>query len=95
MQITDIKIRKILDEEKVKAYVSIVIDGVIAIHDMKVLESKQDVHLYIAMPYRKNSQGKSMDIVHPLNKQTREELEQAIISKYLEAVSQKEPLQSL
>jgi stage V sporulation protein G len=89
VQITDVKIRKFVDEERIKAYASIVIDGVIAVHDMKIIESKEDGHLYIAMPYRKTSQGKSMDIIHPINQETREELETAIISKYLEAVSLK------
>lgn len=93
MEITDVKIRKFVDDVRIKAYVSIVIDGVIAVHDMKVIESKEDGHLYIAMPYRKTAQGKPMDIIHPINQETREELEAAIISKYLQEVSmKKEPI---
>ena len=65
-----------------------VFDDVFAVHDLKVIERKDDKTLFVAMPYRKTSQGKQLDIAHPINSDMRRELETSIIEKYNEALSE-------
>lgn len=89
MKITEIKIRKLIENDSVKAIVSIVIDDVFAVHDMKIIEKKDSGDLFVAMPYRKTSTGKQLDIAHPINVQTRKEIEDAIIAKYYETLKAK------
>lgn len=88
MNITDIKIRKIFTEGKVKAIVSIIIDGDFAVHDLKVIEGLE--RLFIAMPNRRSEDGRFQDIVHPISSEARQQLEEVILEKYNEAVSQAE-----
>ena len=90
MKITEVKIRKIIHEGKVKAIVSIVIDNVFAVHDMKIIERPEDKSLFIAMPYRKNAQNKQLDIAHPIDAQTRQYIEQEILQEYRRACEQAE-----
>lgn len=90
MKITEVKIRKIIHEGKVKAIVSIVIDNVFAVHDMKIIERPEDKSLFIAMPYRKNAQNKQLDIAHPIDAQTRQYIEQEILQEYKRACEQSE-----
>ena len=82
MQITDVRIRKIESEGKMRAVVSITIDEEIVVHDIKVIEGEKG--LFIAMPSRKASDGEYRDIAHPINTKTREDLQELILSKYLE-----------
>ncbi len=82
MQITDVRVKKIASQNKMKAVASITIDEVFVIHDIKVLESEKG--LFIAMPSRKIPNGEFKDIAHPLNTETREMLQKAIIDKYNE-----------
>lgn len=80
MQITDIRVRKVTKESKMKAVVSITIDGVFVIHDIKVIDG--DNGPFIAMPSRKTSDGEYRDIAHPINSETREMIQRLIIEKY-------------
>ncbi len=85
MQITDIKIRKTFEGEgPMKAVVSVTFDDSLALHDIKVIYAKEK-H-FIVMPSRKNADGSYRDIVHPINAAFREELEQAVIRAYFEAI---------
>ena len=81
MQITDVRIRKIESEGKMRAVVSITIDEEFVVHDIKVIEGEKG--LFIAMPSRKASDGEYRDIAHPINTKTREDLQSLILNKYL------------
>ena len=85
MQITDIRVRTVDSEGKMRAVVSITIDSVFVIHDIKVIEGEKG--MFIAMPSRKAADGESRDIAHPINTETREELQKMILDKYYETVS--------
>ncbi len=80
MNITDIRIRKIDKEGKMKAVVSVTIDEVFVVHDIKVIEGEKG--LFIAMPSRKTNDGQYRDIAHPINSATREQLQTAILDRY-------------
>ena len=82
MQITDVRIRKVEKEGKMKAVVSITIDDEFVIHDIKVIEGEKG--LFIAMPSRKSNDGEYRDIAHPINSNTRENLQKLILEKYYE-----------
>ena len=76
MTITDIKIRKIIPEGRLRAVISITVDDQIAIHDIKVVQG--DARLFVAMPSRRDDAGNFRDIVHPISPEAREELGQEI-----------------
>ena len=80
MRITDVRVRKIAKEGKMKAVVSITIDSVFVIHDIKVIEGEKG--LFIAMPSKKSADGEYRDIAHPINTETRAMLEQIILDEY-------------
>ena len=84
MNITDIRVRRIDKEGKMRAIVSITIDDEFVIHDIKVIEGQDK--LFIAMPSRKTPEGEFKDIAHPINAETRELLHSEILKKYQEAV---------
>jgi len=88
MQITDIRVRKIESSSKMKAIVSITIDDAFVIHDIKVIESP--TRLFIAMPSRQNREGEYKDIAHPINSETREALQTAILEAYEKALKEEE-----
>ena len=83
MQITDVRVRKVAKEGKLKAVVSITMEFVI--HDIKVIEGEKG--LFIAMPSKKSLDGEYRDIAHPINSGTRERIQNIILSKYEEAMS--------
>lgn len=85
MQITDVRVRKVTKEGKMKAVVSITIDDEFVVHDIKVIEGEKG--LFIAMPSRRAGDGEYRDIAHPINSQTRDKIQQIILEKY-ETVSQ-------
>ena len=89
MTITDIKIRKIIPEGRLRAVISITIDDQIAIHDIKVVQG--DARLFVAMPSRKAADGEYRDIAHPINSDTREKIQGLILEKYQEALADSEP----
>jgi stage V sporulation protein G len=82
MQITDVRVRKITSQNRMKAVASVTFDDVFVVHDIKVIES--DKGLFIAMPSKKTPNGEFKDIAHPINTDTREEIQAAIIAKYNE-----------
>lgn len=82
MEITDVRVRKLSAEGRMKAVISITIDGEFVVHDIKVIEG--DKGIFIAMPSRKASDGEYRDIAHPINTETRERLQRIILEKYYE-----------
>ncbi len=80
MQITDIRIRKLNTEGKMKAVVSVTFDDAFVVHDIKVIEGLDK--LFIAMPSRKTPDGEFKDIAHPINAQMRDMLQGVILEKY-------------
>ena len=86
MQITDVRVRKIEKEGKMKAIVSITLDNEFVIHDIKVIEGEKG--LFIAMPSRKAADGEYRDIAHPINSATRERIQSIILEKYEEALNE-------
>lgn len=90
MQITDIRIRKVDKEGKMKAVVSITIDNEFVVHDIKVIEGEKG--LFIAMPSRKASDGEYRDIAHPINSGTRERIQNLILKKYDEVLQEKDEI---
>lgn len=84
MKITDVRVRKITKEGKMKAIVSITIDDVFVVHDIKVIDGEKG--LFIAMPSKKATDGEYRDIAHPINSQTREEIQNIILNRYEQAL---------
>ena len=80
MEVTDVRVRKVDKEGKMKAIVSITFDEEFVIHDIKVIEGEKG--LFIAMPSRKTTDGEYRDIAHPINSQTRELISDTVIGKY-------------
>lgn len=80
MQITDVRVRKVAKEGKMKAVVSITIEDEFVVHDIKVIEG--DKGLFIAMPSRKAADGEYRDIAHPINSGTRDQIQKIILEKY-------------
>ena len=88
MQITDVRIRKISKEGKMKAVVSITLEDEFVVHDIKVIEGEKG--LFIAMPSRRAADGEYLDIAHPINSSTREMIQSIILEKYEEAMLEEE-----
>jgi len=84
MQITDIRIRKINLDSKMKAVVSVTFDNSLVVHDIKVIEGADK--LFVAMPSRKTPEGEFKDIAHPINMDMRDKLENSILQKYQSAL---------
>lgn len=82
MKVTDVRIRKVDKEGKMKAVVSITIDNEFVVHDIKIIEGEKG--LFIAMPSRKATDGEYRDIAHPISSSTRDMLQNLILSKYQE-----------
>lgn len=80
MQITDVRVRKVAKEGKMKAVVSITLDNEFVVHDIKVIEGEKG--MFIAMPSRKAADGEYRDIAHPINSQTRDRIQEMILQKY-------------
>ena len=88
MTITDVRIRKIAAEGKMKAIVSVTFDNEFVVHDIKVIEGQNG--LFIAMPSRKTPDGEFKDIAHPINTDTREKIQSSILKAYQTAVEEEE-----
>lgn len=82
MKITDVRIRKVDGQNRLRAVASITIDGVFAVHELRIIEGQNG--LFVAMPSRQSSDGTFRDIAHPINAETRKEVEDIIIAKYHE-----------
>lgn len=88
MQITDIRIRRISKEGKMKAVVSITFDNAFVVHDIKIIEGEKG--LFIAMPSRKAADGEYRDIAHPINSETRDTVQSLVLKKYEELMEEVE-----
>ena len=86
MNITDVRVRKMTKEGKMKAVVSITIEDEFVVHDIKVIEGEKG--LFIAMPSRKASDGEYRDIAHPINSATREKIQKIILESYEKALQE-------
>lgn len=86
MKITDVRVRKVAKEGKMKAVVSITLDDIFVVHDIKVIEG--DKGLFIAMPSRKSGEGEYRDIAHPINSETREWVQKVILEAYEKALQE-------
>lgn len=92
MNITDVRVRKVAKEGKMKAVVSITIDEEFVVHDIKVIEGEKG--LFIAMPSRKATDGEYRDIAHPINSGTRDMIQTLILGKYQEMLDA-EPVEAV
>ena len=86
MKITDVRVRKITKEGKMKAIVSITLDDEFVVHDIKVIEGEKG--LFIAMPSKKATDGEYRDIAHPINSATRENIQKIILDSYAKALEE-------
>ena len=82
MKITDVRIRKLETDSKMRAVASITLDGVFVIHDIKIIDGEKG--LFIAMPSRRSGDGEFRDIAHPISSETRDYVQQMILDKYRE-----------
>lgn len=80
MEITDVKIRKLITEGRLRAIVSVTFDNMLAVHDIKVVQGEE--RLFAAMPSRKDENGIFRDVVHPITAEARKELENAVLDAY-------------
>jgi stage V sporulation protein G len=80
MHITDIRVRKVTAEGKLKAYVTITFDNCFVVHNVKIIDGKTGV--FIAMPSRKTKAGEYKDVAHPINPEFRAEIQSMILEKY-------------
>ena len=88
MNITDIRIRKIYSESRLRALVSITVDHDLAVHDIKIIEGSE--RLFVAMPSRRDENGSFRDISHPITPQARQQLEDAVLNAYRGYITQSE-----
>ena len=84
MNVTDVRVRKVSDDGKMKAVVSITFDDEFVVHDIKIIDGQNG--LFIAMPRRKMGEGDFRDIAHPLNSSTRNKIRDAIFEAYEKAL---------
>ena len=88
MQVTDVRVRKLTKEGKMRAVVSVTFDNEFVVHDIKIIEGEKG--LFIAMPSKKATDGEYRDIAHPINSETRDKLQQIILEKYQESMTEEE-----
>lgn len=82
MEITDIRVKQVSTDSRMKAVASITFDNAFVVHDIKIIEGQDK--LFTAMPSRKTPDGEYKDITHPINSEMRNMIEQAIVAKYEE-----------
>jgi len=88
MEITDVRVFPV-DEEKLKAFVSIIIDDCFVVSDIKIISGASG--LFISMPSKKRKNGTFRDIAHPLNSETRRAIEEKVLARYREELARGEP----
>ena len=86
MQVTDVRVRKVAKEGKLKAVVSITMDDEFVVHDIKVIEGEKG--LFIAMPSKKTATGEYRDVAHTINSGTRDRIQDIILDKFREAMQE-------
>ena len=82
MVITDVRIRKIDGQTRLRAVASITIDDAFAVHELRIIEGKEG--LFVAMPSRESNDGTFRDLAHPINSETRALIEKVVLEKYNE-----------
>ena len=82
LNVTDIRVKRISTEGKMKAVASVTFDNSFVVHDIKIIEGQDK--LFTAMPSRRTPEGIFKDIAHPINSETRAELERLILDKFAE-----------
>lgn len=92
MEITDVKIRKIIAEGRLRAVVSVTFDNMLAVHDIKIVQG--DERIFVAMPSRKDENGVFRDIVHPISPSSRQLLEETILEAYSRQLAMSEAEES-
>ena len=93
MKITDVRIRKVTDEGKMKAIVSVTFDDEFVVHDIKIIEGQNG--LFVAMPSRKMNEGDFRDIAHPISSETRNKIKDAIFDEYEKVLSEQEETETV
>ncbi|MDO5303876.1 MAG: septation regulator SpoVG [Clostridia bacterium] len=88
MEITDVRIRKVSDEGKMKAVASVTFDGEFVVHDIKIIDGQNG--LFVAMPSRKVGEGDYRDVAHPLVSETRTKIKNAIFAEYNRVLAESE-----
>lgn len=88
MEITDIRVRKINSDGRMKAVVSVTFDDCFVVHDIRIIDGQDK--LFIAMPSRRTPEGEFKDIAHPIKSELRAQLSEKIIEKYREALLHEE-----
>ena len=88
MQVTDVRVRKLTKEGKMRAIVSVTFDNEFVVHDIKIIEGEKG--LFIAMPSKKSTDCVYRDIALPINSETRDKLQQTILEKYEESLTEEE-----
>ncbi len=83
MEITDVRLRKVTGETRIKATVSITFDNVFVVHDLKVFEGTNG--MFVTMPSKKTPKGQHKDIAHPLNQDTRNYIEAKVLEAFMKA----------
>lgn len=86
MKVTDVRIRKVTEEGKMKAIVSVTFDDEFVVHDIKIIEGQNG--LFIAMPSRKMADGEFRDIAHPINSETRTKIQEEIFKEYEKSLNE-------
>ncbi len=86
MKVTDVRVRKVNNEGKMKAIVSVTFDDEFVVHDIKIIEGQNG--LFIAMPSRKMADGEFRDIAHPINSETRNVIQEAVFAEYEKAMNE-------
>ena len=81
MQITEVRLRKINSENRMKAVASVTFDGCFVVHDIKVIE-REDKPLLVVMHSKRTPKGENKDVAHPINQETREMISKAVLEKY-------------
>ncbi|SIS85890.1 septation regulator SpoVG [Alicyclobacillus vulcanalis] len=93
MQITDVRLRRVASEGRMKAIASITIDSEFVVHDIRVIDGNNG--MFVAMPSKKTPDGEFRDIAHPISSSTRQKIQEAVLAAYYraqEAESEKQPL---
>ena len=86
MKISDVRIRRVDGQSRLRAVVSITIDDAFAVHELRIIEGKEG--LFVAMPSKEVGEGKFKDIAHPINAETRELVEKTVLEKYAEVLKE-------
>lgn len=82
MEVTDVRLRRIASDGKMKAVASVTLDGEFVVHDVKVVEGAKG--LFVAMPSRKTPDGEFRDVAHPITPSARERIQRAVLARFAE-----------